>query len=155
MVRFRASQKQIVIAVSTNLHCLLLRLKTTYHLKVYQSQSLGNTSINEDNWLSILPNTSLKNEVKFEHFEMITKAKLQDRLNIKMDDVYSESIRLKEIHRKFTTDDQKFSVKSTAEKWQYIQKNASDSLPNIKKIISYLLTIPATSAFRSLKESFQ
>ncbi|GBP03990.1 hypothetical protein EVAR_74768_1 [Eumeta japonica] len=57
----------------------------------------------EDNWLSILPNMSLKNEVKFEHFEMvITKAKLQDRLNINMDDMYSESIRLKEIQRKFT-----------------------------------------------------
>ncbi|XP_047517164.1 uncharacterized protein LOC125057485 [Pieris napi] len=102
----------------------------------------------EDNWLSILSNMSLKNEVKFEHFEMvITKAKLQDRLNIKMDDMYSESIRLREIQRKVTNDDKEFLVKSTVEKWQYILKNASDRLPNIKKIISYLLSVPATSAF--------
>lgn len=102
----------------------------------------------EDNWLSILPNMSLKNEIKFEHFEMvITKAKLQDRLNIKMDDLYSETITLKEIQRKFTNNDKEFSEKSTVDKWQYILKNASDSLPNIKKIISYLLSVPATSAF--------
>ncbi|KAG6438962.1 hypothetical protein O3G_MSEX000365 [Manduca sexta] len=102
----------------------------------------------EDNWLSILPNMSLKNEIKFEHFEMvIIKAKLQDRLNITMDNLYSETITLKEIQRKITNNDKEFSEKSTVDKWQYILKNDSDSLPNIKKIISYLLSIPATSAF--------
>lgn len=102
----------------------------------------------EDNWLSVLPNISLKNEVEFNHFEtVITKAKLRDRLNIKMDDLYSESIRLKEIQRKSTNNDKEFLEKNTTEKWQYILKNACDNLPNIKKIISFLLSVPATSAF--------
>lgn len=46
---------------------------------------------------------SLKNQLEFVHFEIvITNAKLQNRLNIEIDDMYSEiseSIRLKEIQR--------------------------------------------------------
>ena len=64
-----------------------------------------------------------------------------------MDDLYSESIRLKEIQKESTNHDKQFSEKNTVEKWQYILNNACDNLPNIKKIISYLLSVPATSAF--------
>lgn len=64
-----------------------------------------------------------------------------------MDDLYSKSIRLKEIQRQSTNNDKDFSEKNTADKWQHILKNACDNLPNIKRIISYLLSVPATSAF--------
>ena len=77
----------------------------------------------ENNWLLILNSISLKNEVEFKHLEnVIEKVELQKRLNIKMDDLYSESIRLKEIQRQSTNNDKEFSEKNTAEKWQYILK---------------------------------
>ena len=64
-----------------------------------------------------------------------------------MDDLYSESIRLQEIQKESTNHDKQFSEKNIAEKWQYILNNACDNLSNIKKIISYLLSVPATLAF--------
>jgi hypothetical protein len=43
--------------------------------------------------------------------------------------------------------EQVFESKNTAEKWQMIFKNTDTNLTNIFKINSFLLSIPATSAF--------
>ncbi|CAG9786239.1 unnamed protein product [Diatraea saccharalis] len=62
-----------------------------------------------------------------------------------MDNLYSELIWLKAIQRKL----KKKSEKSTVDKWQYILQNAYDDsflTKCKKKKISYLFSIPATSA---------
>lgn len=100
-----------------------------------------------DNWLYSLNTISLKTNVEFNHLEQIIEGKLNlQRLNIHMDSLYSEVIILKELQAElFNNTD--FMQKSTAEKWQFIFKKCPEEFDCLKKMISYILSVPATSAF--------
>lgn len=70
----------------------------------------------------------------------------QGKLSIKMDELYSEITILNEIFAK-VKDCSGFTARTTSQKRQHILKNAENNLANLFKIISFRLSIPATSAF--------
>ncbi|KAK9879623.1 hypothetical protein WA026_006687, partial [Henosepilachna vigintioctopunctata] len=67
-------------------------------------------------------------------------------LNIDMNDVYSEIEEAKEnsLKVKYTND---FGNKNASQKWQHTLKDTYNKLPNLLKIISFLLSIFATLPF--------
>ena len=104
-------------------------------------------NFNETNWLCKIQGFNLKQEVSFDDCETVLEVlNLQEKLGIKMDALYSEINILNEIFAK-VKDLSDFIDKTTSQKWQHIFKNTENKLPNVFKIISFLLSIPATSAF--------
>lgn len=102
---------------------------------------------NESNWLCKIQKLNLKHEVSFDDCETILEVlNLQEKMSIKMDELYSEITILNEIFAK-VKDCSEFTDRTTGQKWQHIFKNTENNLPNLFKIISFLLSIPATSAF--------
>lgn len=63
-----------------------------------------------------------------------------------MDDLYSELTKFKVIYEKLL-EDKDFLEMSTGQKWSHLLLNTSEEFKNITKIVSYLLSVPATSAF--------
>lgn len=101
----------------------------------------------ESNWLCKIHKFYLKQEVSFNDCETILEVlNLKEKLSIEMDDLYSEITLLNEIFAK-VKDCSEFTDKTTGQKWQHILKNTENNLPNLFKVISFLLSIPATSAF--------
>lgn len=69
------------------------------------------------------------------------------KLQIDLDELYSDTVTLKTILKKCSIDES-FVLKCSAEKWSNIFQNAPlDSLQNLFKLISFLLSMPATSAY--------
>lgn len=101
---------------------------------------------NQTNWLSLISCLSLKSSVTFDHFEKIIDNLNLYRLNIGMDDLYSELTNFKVIYEKIS-EDKDFLEMSTGQKWSHLLVNTSEEFKNITKIVSYLLSVPATSAF--------
>lgn len=91
---------------------------------------------------------NLHSELDFNHCEQIVNnLNLKTLLSLDMDEIYSEIIILKEIYKEIMNCE-KFIKLSTAEKWKHIfNANSEQTFPNLLKIISYLLSLPATSAF--------
>lgn len=100
----------------------------------------------QTNWLSLISCLSLKSAVTFDHFEKIIENLNLYRLNIGMDDLYSEITNFKVIYEK-VSEDKDFLEMSTSQKWSHLLVNTSEEFKNIIKIVSYLLSVPATSAF--------
>ena len=100
----------------------------------------------QTNWLYLLSNISLKTPIEFDNLDKIIERLNLQKLNINMDQLYSEIKVLNELYTKIFNDED-FRQKSTCEKWQYIFQTAPDDFINIFKVISYLLSVPATSAF--------
>ena len=86
-------------------------------------------------------------KIEFKQLESILDSlNLVTKLNINVNNLYSEIIMVNEIIS-IISKEQVFESKNTAEKWQMLFKNSDTTLTNIFKIISFLLSIPATSAF--------
>lgn len=99
------------------------------------------------NWLFSLNNFNLKTQIKYEHFVNIIESLNLQKLNINMDNLYSKILVMNELLAKII-DCKDFTDINiiTAQKWQYIF-NRCDDFPNIYKVILYLLSVPAISAF--------
>lgn len=102
---------------------------------------------NSTNWLNQCQILNLNMKIEFKQLENILDSlNLVNKLNINVNDLYSEIIMVNDIISKLSNE-QVFQSKNTAEKWQMLFKSSDEILTNIFKIISFLLSIPATSAF--------
>lgn len=102
-------------------------------------------NFNNTNWLFSLSNFNLKTQIKYEHFVNIIELLNLQKLKINMDNLYSEILVMNELLAKIINC-KDFTDITTAQKWQYIF-NHCDDFSTIYKVISYLLSVPATSAF--------
>lgn len=101
---------------------------------------------NDTNWLFTLGNLNLKNNVEFDNVvNIIEKLNLQ-KLNVNMDDLYGEISLLNKLYDQIYSS-MGFAELSTAQKWQQVFNKTHDNFSNFYKVISFLLSIPATSAF--------
>lgn len=97
------------------------------------------------NWLFTLNNINLRSNIQFDTFVNIIESLNLQKLNVNMDDLYGEIALLNKIYNQICTS-KGFAELSTAQKWQHVF-NSEDNFLNLYKIISFLLSIPATSAF--------
>lgn len=100
----------------------------------------------DTNWLFTLSNINLKSNVEFDHFVNIVENLKLQKLNLNMDDLYGEIALLNKLYDQIYTSEG-FAELSTAQKWQQIFNKTNDDFTNLYKLISFLLSIPATSAF--------
>ena len=104
-------------------------------------------NFDSSNWLYLLKNYNLKDDISFDLcVTLIEQLSLQEKLNIQFDELYSEVKTINQILAVAKVSDD-FMNKNTDKKWQHIFQNSDSQLTNSLKIISYLLSIPATSAF--------
>lgn len=101
---------------------------------------------NHTNWLFSLSNINLKSDVEYQHFSHLVETLKLQKLNINMDDLYEEVSLLKELYAQ-VNHYKDFLELSTSQKWQKFFQSSNDFV-NIYKIVSFLLSIPATSAFK-------
>lgn len=99
----------------------------------------------DTNWLFKLSSINLKSNLNFDCFVSIIENLKLSKLGINMDDLYGEISLLNKMYDQIYTEE--FSNLSTAQKWQEIFKNSENNFINLYKVISFLLSIPATSAF--------
>lgn len=120
-----------------------------FELFIEKSLAYLNKWFNFDssNWLYLLKNYNLKDDISFDLcVTLIEQLSLQEKLNIQFDELYSEVKTINQILAVAKVSDD-FMNKNTDKKWQHIFQNSDSQLTNSLKIISYLLSIPATSAF--------
>lgn len=103
-------------------------------------------NFNDTNWLFTLSNINLKSNVEFDHFVNIVENLNLQKLNINMDDLYGEISLLNKLYNQIYSSEG-FAELSTAQKWQQVFNKTDDNFSNLYKLISFLLSIPATSAF--------
>lgn len=100
---------------------------------------------NNTNWLFTLGFINLKSKIEFNNIVNIIENLNLQKLNVDMDDLYGEIALLNQLYNQISTS-KSFAELSTAQKWQQVFKS-DDNFLNLYKVISFLLSIPATSAF--------
>lgn len=106
-------------------------------------------NFNKDNWLYIISNLSLKEKCPGfnDLVQIIEKCNLKDQLNVNMDLLFEEMISLKE-NFDLIKRNEHFPKSCSSDKWHFIFKNINNcDFSNLFKIISFFMSIPASSAF--------
>lgn len=101
---------------------------------------------NNTNWLFTLGNINLKSNIEFDNIVNIIENLNLQRLNVDLDNLYGEITLLNQLYNHLCTS-KGFAELSTAQKWQQVFSKSDDNFFNLYKVISFLLSIPATSAF--------
>lgn len=102
---------------------------------------------NNTNWLFTLGNINLKSNIEFDNIVNIIETLNLQKLNVDMDDLYGEIALLNQLYNQQLCTSKGFAELSTAQKWQQVFNKGDDNFLNLYKVISFLLSIPATSAF--------
>ncbi|XP_047999563.1 uncharacterized protein LOC125236694 [Leguminivora glycinivorella] len=101
----------------------------------------------ESNWLCQIQKLNLKHCLNFDECDQIVKIlHLEQRLNLDMDEMYDEIGTINTILENIQSNSD-FTILRTDQKWVKILKGNGQGLPNLKKIVGFLLSVPATSAF--------
>lgn len=101
----------------------------------------------ETNWLNFLKDFRLCSKLEFSKVEKLLEIlDIAEKLKINFNNLYSELNQINKV-LDIVLADQKFSAKSSVEKWQEVFLINDSEMPNILKIVSFLFSIPATSAF--------
>lgn len=129
----------------------LEKAKITENFVVFIDKSLKYLdkwfNFEDNNWLQQVQKFNLKQEISFDACESVVDVlNLKLKLAIDMDELYSDILIVNEILQKLK-DCPEFQNFSTGQKWQHIFKKSENNLKNIYKLIAFLLSIPATSAF--------
>ena len=101
---------------------------------------------NTTNWLFILCNINLKSTIEFDNIVNIIENLNLQKLNVDMDDLYGEIALLNQLYNQICTS-KGFAELSTAQKWPQVFNKSDNNFQNLYRVISFLLSVPATSAF--------
>ncbi|KAF2888788.1 hypothetical protein ILUMI_17385 [Ignelater luminosus] len=104
---------------------------------------------NDTNWLFPLGNINLKSNVEFDNIVNIIENLNLQKLNINMDDLYGEIALLNKPYDQIYSSEG-FAELFTAQKWQQVFNKTDYNFSNLYKVISFLLSIPVTSAFTEI-----
>lgn len=101
------------------------------------------------NWQNVISNLDLKKSFpSYEDFENIFLTMENPNLNINMNDLFNEVSEVAKRYDFISSLDSQFKKFSTPKKWHYLFQHFKEiSLPNIFSIVSFFLSIPASSAF--------
>lgn len=126
------------------------RIKSNFSMFIQKSLEYLIKWFNFDpntNWLWKAQKFNLQDQLQLEDCENVLEVlHIQEKINIHMDNLYNELNMVNDILSKIKCSPDFMKHESTDRKWQHIFKNI-ENVPNLKKIVSYLLSIPATSAF--------
>ena len=102
-------------------------------------------NFSEENWLFSLQPLSLQGRLTFNDFQKVTeKLNLLRKLNIHLDELYDECTTANSTLVRLREDD-RWKDKDTAAKWMAVFQAAD--LPNMLSVISYILSIPASTGY--------
>lgn len=100
----------------------------------------------ENSWLYSVSKLNLKSSLIYNDVLKITE-KLPNGLEFDLDSLFDEITIINKI-LELIKNDEAFVSSETADKWLFILEKAEEfEIPNVTKLISFILSIPATSAF--------
>ena len=79
--------------------------------------------------------------------KIVEQLKLKDKLNLKMDDLFDEVALIQKNFGTIQSTQLFTECKTTSSKWHFILKSFNLKCLNVFKIVSFVLSIPGTSAY--------